>query len=369
MKKVGIDLGKRQSDVCVFGEQGKVEERFQVRTRREALGRVFGRRGPYVIAIESGRDSGWVYEELTKLGHEVVVADTTRARTFGIGQGRRKTDRRDAEALARALFAGVLPEAHVLSKGRRDLRDLLHARDQLTRTRGRLVTVLRGQFQGRGFETPSCRPASFGKRLRENGPPGLEAPGTRGMLRVLDVLNEQIVELEAQLEATGEREEAKQRLCSAPGVGTIVALGFIAAIDEPRRFHHAHQLEGYLGFGVSEYSTGGKRRRGRITKCGNALARRLLVQAAHTMLLSRSLQEDPLVVWANQVATRAGRKKAVVALARRLAGVLWAMWVDGTLYDPQGVARASWRGLTRRARQAAAQARAMKEAAVAASMM
>jgi len=115
MAKIGIDLGKKRSDVCVMETAEGVSERFQMATTRAAWAREFARRPRSTVAIEACRESGWVYEELTKLGHEVVVVDTTRVRALGVGQGRRKTDRRDAEALARALWSGVVPRAHVLS--------------------------------------------------------------------------------------------------------------------------------------------------------------------------------------------------------------------------------------------------------------
>ena len=129
MKKVGIDVGKKQSDCCVFGESGKIVERFQVRTRRAALSKVFANREKCEIGIESGRDAGWLHAHLTSLGHEVVVLDTTRSRSIGIGEGRRKSDRRDAEAIGRALVSGLAKPAHVLSEARRRLRDAMWGRD------------------------------------------------------------------------------------------------------------------------------------------------------------------------------------------------------------------------------------------------
>ena len=152
MKKVGIDLGKKQSDCCVFDESGMIVERFQVRTRRDALSERFGRREKCLVGIESSRDAGWIHEHLTSLGHEVMVLDTTRSRAIGIGAGRRKTDRRDAEAIGRALVSGLAKPAHVLSRQRRRLRDALWGREKLVQMRTRLVTMLRGQFQGRGLE-------------------------------------------------------------------------------------------------------------------------------------------------------------------------------------------------------------------------
>jgi transposase len=352
MKNVGIDLGKKQSDVCIVDEQAVVVERFQVRTNRVALSKRFTNAPPCKIAIESCRDSGWVCEHLTSLGHEISVVDTTRARTIGIGQGRRKTDRRDAEALARALSHNQVPRAHVLSARARQLRDVLLTRDQLVRLRGRLITMLRGQFQGRGLETPRCATEAFAVRLRASGLPGVDGADVQAILTVLDSVNTQIETLTCQLKAMATREESFARLCSVPGVKLVVSLAFISALDDASRFDTAHEVQAYLGLVPSEHTTGGKRRMGAITRCGNTMARRLLVQAARSMLRVRSAQESPLVVWAKEVALRRGGKRAAVGLARRLAGVMWAMWVDGTLYDPVGLARQSWGGLSRRARRA-----------------
>jgi transposase len=362
MKKVGMDLGKNQSDVCIIDEEGVVVERFKVRTLRESLSKKFANKEQCEIAIESCRDTGWVHEHLTALGHEVVVVDTTRARAVGIGHGRRKTDRRDAEALARSLLAGVTPQAHVLSKESRELRDVLATREQLVRLRTRMVTMLRGQYQGKGFVIPSCKAKDFSGRLRSMDLPGLDAPHVQCALKVLDCVNTQLLAMKHHLEKLSDRYEAFDRLNSVPGVKLIVSLVFISALDDARRFNNAHEVQAYLGLVPSEYSTGGKRRVGSITRCGNSMARRMLLQAAGVMMRSRYTQQDPLVVWAKQVSGRRGKKKGRVALARRLAGVLWAMWMDGTYYDPKGLARESFKGLTRRARLAMAEARAMNKA-------
>lgn len=362
MQSVGMDLGKKQSDVCIVDEHDRVVERFKVRTERTALAKRFATVPRCRIAIESCRDSGWVYEHLTALAHEVVVVDTTRARAIGVGQGRRKTDRRDAEALAHAAARGIVPRAHVLSPEARQLRDVLHARDQLVGLRGSVIVMLRGQFQGRGVVLPSCATARFGTQLRASGAPGVEGPEIQSLLAVLKTVTAQIEQLERHLAALAERHEAVARLSTVPGVKLIVALTVIAALDDAGRFDHAHQVQAYLGLVPSEYSTGGKRRAGGITRCGNSMARRMLVQAAHSLLRTRRAQQDPLVVWAREVAARRGRKRAVVAVARRLAGILWAMWVDGTDYDPQGLARQSWAGLSRRARRAQRAADAMAQA-------
>lgn len=137
----------------------------------------------------------------------------------------------------------------------------------------------------------------------------------------------------------------------------------IAALDRADRFAQAHQVQAYLGLVPGESTTGGRRRLSSITTARNGMARWALVQAAQSMLRAGRRAQDPLVLWARQVEARRGKRVAVVALARRLAGILWAMWVDGTFYDAQGLGRASADGLTRRARRAAREARQMQEVA------
>lgn len=364
MDKIGMDLGKRKSDVCIMGGPTTVSERFQVATTRPGLTKAFARRAAAQIAIESCRSSGWVRALLVELGHEVVVVDTTRVRALGVGQGRRKNDRRDAEALARALWAGVAPPAHVLSDEARRVRDVLHARAQLVAQRTSLVTMIRGQFEAQGIVVPSAEARAFAAALGRTQAELLGAPHIQSLLRLLAALNQELVVLTAELESLAERQEPYERLCTVPGVKLVVALSFIAALDRAERFRDAHQVQAYLGLVPSEMSTGGHQRLGHLTKAGNPLARAMLVQAAHSLLNARKHQEDALVVWARQLAARRGKRIAAVALARRLGGMLWAMWLDGTLYDPHMVARASADGMSRRLRRAQAEMNQMRQLAL-----
>jgi len=361
--KIGIDLGKKASDVCVMGSATEVSERFRVATTREALTTAFANRPAAQIAVEACRGALWVREVLMGLGHEVVLVDTSRARAIGIGQGKRKNDRRDAEALARALWAGVVPRAHVLSHEAQRLRDVLHARHQLVGMRTELVTQLRGQMQARGVLVPGCRAEEFARRLRESGGELVGAVQVQSALRVIEALTSELTVLTAELQALAARHEPFERLCTVPGVKLIVALSFMAALDRAARFRTAHQVEAYLGLVPSERSTGGQQRLGRITKAGDSLTRSMLVQASHTLLRVRGHDTDPLVVWGRQLAARRGKRVAVTAVARRLAGVLWAMWMDGTDYDPKGLARASAGGLSRRARETQREAATMQQIA------
>lgn len=368
MTKIGIDLGKYKSDVCVMATAEAVTERMKIATTREALHREFANRPQSQIAIEASRDAGWVHAELTQLGHEVVMVDTTRVRAIGVGQGRRKNDRRDAEALARALWTGTVPRAHVLSAQAARLRDVLSARAQLVAQRTALIVMMRGWWQARGYTAPKCCAEDFAARLRATANEAVRENHVQAMLAVMEKLNEQIVVLESELEGLAEREEAFERLCSVPGVKLIVTLTFISALDRADRFGNAHQVQAYLGLVPSERTTGSPKqpRLGAITKAGNPMARWTLVQAAHSMLRGKARAQDPLVIWARQVQARRGKRIAVVALARRMAGILWAMWMDGSFYDAKGLGRASVQGLSRRARRAQQEMQAMHAATLAA---
>lgn len=141
----------------------------------------------------------------------------------------------------------------------------------------------------------------------------------------------------------------------------MVAAAFVSVIDEAGRFRNAHQVESYLGLVPSEDTSGGRRRLGAISKAGNPYLRSLLVQGSWTLL--RKKDGDPLTRWARQIARRRGARIAVVALARRLAGVLWAIWRDGTVYDPQRVALKSAEGVSRHAQEREFQAQALRAAA------
>lgn len=363
MTKIGIDLGKKRSAVCEMDEPQKVTRTWTLPTTRAELRRAFKTRECCEVAIESCRDSGWVYEELKALGHVVVVVDTSRARAVGIGQGRRKNDWRDAEALARGLWAGVLPRAHVLSERGAKLRDVLHARDKLVRQRSQLVVQLRGQAQARGLALPRCAADKFAQRVREPETCREWAAQVhvQALLAVLDVLGEQIERLEGELAEMAKTQPGFAELVTVPGIKLVTALWFISAVDDPKRFRHAREVPAYLGLVPSESTTGlGKPQRGHITKCGNGAARTALVRAAWSYLRARRTLGDPLRTWTEQLGGRRGKKVAVVGLARRLSRILWAMWRDGKPYAARPLAEASARGLQGRARQAAQDALEMR---------
>jgi transposase len=285
-----------------------------------------------------------VHDVLTKNGHKVLLVDTTRVRQLGVGHHGRKRDRIDAEALARAVERGHIPLAHVLSPHRRELREKLNTRRLLVETRASLITAARGIVRGRGEQLASCDTDHFRQTFADSKLSDSTRAAIAPIVATLTTLDQQLSDVEAELEQLASQEPTVARLTTVPGVDLIVAGMFVSVVDEAKRFSNAHALESYLGLVPREDTSGGRdnQRLGSITKCGNSYARAMLVQAAWCLLRARG--KDPLRSWARGVERRRGKRIAVVALARRLAGVLWAMWRDGKGYDLCHTAKASARG-------------------------
>jgi transposase len=353
-----LDLGAKKTTYCEVAH-GRVLRRATV-SRVSSLAVLLGPNEPAArVAIEACREAWYVHDLVESWGNEVVVVDTTRIRQLGVGQHRRKTDRIDAEVLARALERGGIPVAHVLSPARRELRRVLGVRRALVEMRAQCVVTIRGLVREQGVRLPGCRTSSFAGVVRKAG---LEEDVFRRIepvLVVLEGVDRELAKVEAQLAELCAGEPVIALLTTTPGVGVLTAAAVVSVLDDAKRFRRAHQVESYLGLVPSENSTGGKRRLGAISKQGNSYVRALLVESAWSILGSRN-RSDPLYLWGAAVAERRGNRIGVVALARRLLGVLWAMWRDGTVYDPVHLSRQGARGL-----RGAAQTLAQRQAALA----
>lgn len=358
MRIVAVDLGKKKTAFCEVRD-GVVVERATVRRLDELESRLGPGTPPARVAIEACRTAWHVHDRLLAWGHEVQVCDTTRAKQLGIGQHGRKTDTIDAERLALALAENRLPRAHVLSPDRRELREMLNVRRRLVETRAGFVAEIREVLRARGVCLRGCATDDFAARLQELDLDEALRSRVQPLVDLLRPLAERIVEMERRIHELGRKDDVAALLQTAPGVGLIVAAAFISVVDNPERFRSAHALESYLGLVPSEH-TSGKRRLGSITKKGNSYLRAMLVQAAWSVL--RAPGHAALAEWGRAVTERRGKRVGVVAVARRLAGVLWAMWRDGTVYDPAHVALASARGLERQAQDVQRRARAMARA-------
>jgi transposase len=248
-----------------------------------------------------------------------------------------KTDRRDARALAEACLLGAYRPAHRLSDPQRHVRGRLGVRDALVRTRTRYIALIRALLRQHGYRVPSGSAEGFIQRVRDLPLPGRLLSVVAPLLAVMGHLNQQLAYSDERIEHLAAQDPRVPRLRSVPCVGPVTAAAFRAAVDDAQRFRHAHQLEAYLGLVPREYSSGETQRRGPITKAGDSRTRWLLTQAAVSILRRCPPQADDLRTWALRLAARRGKHVAVVALARRLAGILYALLRDGTVFASQPV--------------------------------
>jgi transposase len=336
MEYVGIDLHKKESQICLLTETGEVMER-RIRTEPERFAEVLGGRPRARILIEASTESEWVARCLEALGHEVVVADPNFAPMYATRTRKVKTDRRDARALQEACLLGAYRPAHRLSDAQRHVRGRLAVRDALVRTRTGYIALTRALLRRHGWRVPTGSAETFSRRVMALPLPGRLLSEVAPLLAVMRPINQQLAYSDGAIEAVTRPDARVQRLRTVPSVGPVTAAAFVATIDDAQRFRRAHEVEAYLGLVPREFSSGESQRRGRITKAGNTRMRWLLVQAAVSILRCRHAQTDALRTWATGIAARRGKKIAVVALARRLAGILYALLRDGTTYAARTV--------------------------------
>lgn len=332
MDIIGIDLHKRESQLCTLGTDGSVTEQ-RIVTSRERFTAVFEHRAPARILIEASTESEWVAQCLEALGHEVIVADPNYAPMYATRSRRVKTDRRDARTLAEALRLGAYRPAHRVSATRRHVRAELAVREALVRTRTRYIAIAKAFVRRDGLRVPSSESHLLAQRVAALPVPALLEAELTPLFAVLAPLNVQIVAADRRVAALEQTDPIVALLATAPSVGPLTASAVVSTIDDVTRFQSAHQFEAFLGLVPGERSSGEKRRVGRITKAGNSRARYLLVEAGWRILRSKSPETAALRAWALKIALRRGNRIAVVALARRLAGILYAMWRDNAPYN------------------------------------
>ncbi len=334
MEHVGMDLGKRESQIAIITEAGELIEK-RVRTERGRLRQFFGDRPKARILMESSTISEWVARLLEELGHEVVVADPNFAPMYAQRSRRVKTDKRDAQALAEACRLGAYRPAHRTSDEQRHVRALLAVRESLVRARVRYVCLVQAVLSREGFRVPTGTTKCFSARVKDLDLPEHLVAEVTPLLSLLGPLNEQIEALDGRLGEIARRDARVRRVMTMPQIGPVTAVSFVATLDDAGRFRGAHQVGAYLGLVPREWSSSERQRRGHITKAGNGRMRWLLVEAAWRVATNKKRPEtEALRDWADRIARRRGKRVAMVALARKLSGILYAMWRDGSAYDP-----------------------------------
>lgn len=330
MEYGAIDLHARKSQIRIVSEDGTVVWKGRIDTRRPAFEQVFQGRPRMRIVVESSTESEWVAQTLEGLGHEVVVVDPNYGPMYGTRTRRIKTDERDVTALADANRLGVFRLAHRVSAPQRQVRRELTVRKHLVRVRTGTISLLRALLRQEGLRLPHGSAERILTRLqRVTIPPALESV-LAPLRAVIAEVNVRLAEADEQVAERASTDAVAQRLMTAPGVGPVIALGFQAVLDTPARFGgDARRASAFVGLVPSEDSSGERQRKGHITKTGPTELRALLVQAAWVIWRGKTADGAALRTWAQALALRRGRRIAIVALARRLTRMLFAMWRDG----------------------------------------
>lgn len=330
-----MDLGKAESQISILTEAGELLGQ-RIRTERDRLKKVLGDRPRSRILVEASTESEWVARCLEELGHEVIVADPNYAPMYAQRSRRVKTDRRDAEALAQACRLGAYRPAHRTSDHQRHIRALLAVRESLVRTRVRWIVLIRSLLRREGHRVRNGQSSSFSERARELELSRDLKKEIAPLLALLGPLNKRIALLDRQLVEISRKDDVVKRLMTMPGVGPVIAVCFVATLDRVDRFRGPHQVESYLGLVPREWSSSEIQRRGHITKAGNTRMRSLLVEAARCVMRGKKKPETAtLREWGERIAHRRGKSIAAVAVARRIAGVLYAIWRDESVYEPE----------------------------------
>src|SRR5208337_708720 len=333
---IGLDLGDRSSWYCVLDEQGEVVLEQKLGTTPKAMKEGFGGMPLSRIALETGMHSPWVSRALSELGHEVIVAHARNVRL--IGESRKKDDRLDAQTLARLARIDpqlLSPVKHRSAKAQADL-TVIRARAGLVRARTALVNTVRGLAKSYGERLRGCNVRNMNPEKAEGLSPELQR-ALEPLLAGIESLSKRIREYNERIEALAQKSYPQVALLKqVKGVGTLIALTFLLTLEDPHRFRKSRDVGCYLGLQPGRRNSGQSEPQLHISKEGDHYLRTLLVQGAQHILGPFGIDCD-LRRWGLKLAERGGRsgkKRAIVATARKLAVLLHHLWVSGEVYEP-----------------------------------
>jgi transposase len=332
---VGVDLGDRSSQICRLDwETGAIQEERRLSMSMSSLQRYFSGLSSSRVILESGTQTPWVRRLLESMGHEVITANASKVQAIASSQ--QKTDERDARCLAQLgrVDPRLLSPVHPRSAESQQALAVVRAREGLVKARTLLINQMRGTVKSFGARLPGCSAPSFARKVSEALPAALTA-ALEPLLAVIADLSERIRGFDRDVEAWAQRFPVTQRLRQIRGVGALTALTFVLTLDDPHRFARSRSVGAYLGLVPASRSSGRSTPQLPITRQGDRLLRRLLVQAAH-YVLGPFGQDSDLRSFGLALAQRGGKngkKRAVVAVARKLAVVLHRLWVSGEDYQ------------------------------------
>jgi transposase len=326
----GLDVSVKDTSICIVDDTGRIVREVKVASEPEALLQILGNATYRFkrIGLEAGPLSQWLFSALAEASLPVICVETRHMRAVLKAQIN-KTDRNDARGMAQMMRAGIYRPVHVKTLRSQKLRMLLTHRKLLQSKAIAIDNDLRGTLRNFGLKVGVVRTVKFEARIRElvENLPDLAAL-IEPLLIVRRTLREQFCILHRRLLAIVRDDEVCRRLMTTPGVGPVVSLTYRATVDVPARFRRSKSVGAVFGLTCAKYQSGEVDWSGRISRCGDEMMRVMLYEAAQAMM--RSKKWSWLKAWAMQIARRRGMKKAIVALARRLAVIMHRIWVDGT---------------------------------------
>jgi transposase len=333
---IGMDLGDKTSRYCVLGGNGEAISEGSVATTRKAMLQKFSGMRRCRLAMEVGTHSPWLSRMLSKLGFEVIVANARQVQL--ISASTRKNDRMDAHVLAR--LARIDPELlrpirHRSEQAQTDLMTI-RVRAALVEARTGLVNAARGFTKALGERLPTCDADTMGMEKLEGLPAGVK-DRLQPLLKQVEALTETIQDLEGKLKQIAREQYPETELLQqVKGVGTLIALTFVLTLEDRDRFQKSRDVGCYVGLRPRQSESGQSQPQLPITKEGDTYLRKMLVQGAHC-ILSRKGPDTDLKRWGLKLAARGGKngkKRAIVAVARKLGILLHRLWVTGEVYEP-----------------------------------
>ncbi len=328
---VGMDVSLKETSICVVDGNGEIVTEGTVLSEPEAIAEFAKSKAPHAkrIGLETGPTTTWLWHELRALGLPVICIDARHAKA-ALSLQINKSDRNDAVGLARIMQAGWYKEVQVKRLSCHQVRAVLNSRALLVKIKRDLENQIRGLMKNLGLRIGKAGGNVFHRRAEELvAEHPLLQQAVRPLLGVREVVAREIADLHRRLLAMAREDEDSRRFMTVPGIGPINALAFKAAIDEPSRFRRSRSVGAYLGLTPRRHASGEVDWTGRISKCGDAMVRTYLFEAAG-VLLTRVPQWCALKVWGLRLAKRIGFKKAKVAVARKLAVILHRIWRDRT---------------------------------------
>ena len=331
---VGLDVSLKQTSICVVNQTGSIVQEGVVDFDPEAIASFVRSRAPGTvrIGIETGPTTTWLWTELNRLGLPVICIDARHAKAV-LKMQINKSDRNDAAGIARIMQTGWFKEVRVKDLDSHAIKALLASRALLVKIKRDLENQVRGLLKNLGLVIGRAKFNVFAVRAEAliEGRPELVAV-VRPLLAARKAIEQQVSDLDRKVHKLARHDAQVRRFMTAPGVGPITALCFKATIDDPTRFKRSRSVGAYIGLTTRRHASGEIDWSGRISKCGDAMLRMYLFEAAG-VLLTRVPKWSGLKAWGAKLAKRNGLRKAKVAVARKLAVILHRMWIDGTEFN------------------------------------